>query len=426
MELYFLIITFLVLMAVGIPVAFAIGLSSLGYLLLAGKYPLILIPQRIIVSSDSFVLLAIPYFLLAGFLMEEAGISQRLVNLANVMVRHIRGGLGHVVVVSEMLFSGISGSTAADVSAMTSMLLPGLKKEGYTPEHSVAIISAASSAGMLVPPCINMIILAEIMNISVARLFFAGFLPAIVLSLVIMACIYYQAYRAKTKTERRASLKELWKAMVESIIPLGMPIIIFGGILGGFFSPTEAGAIAVLYAFFFGAFVYRKIKIHTLLHCLLETAVNTGIVLLIIGTASIFSYILAVEGVPKLMYEAVTNFTDSPIVFLLIVTGGLLFIGMLLEGIAAMLIFVPIFLPAIKSLAIDPIHFGIIIITTIGIGLFTPPVGVGLVIGCTVANVKVEPVTVRLWPFLILLIIGDLLLIIFPSISTIVPNLLFD
>src|SRR6185436_15295464 len=268
--------------------------------------------QRMLEGADSFVLLAIPLFILAGALMESGGISARLVDLARALIGHVRGGLGQVVVVSEMLFSGISGSTIADVSAIGSLMVPGLVRAGFTPERAVAIVSAASAMGILVPPCLLMVIIAQIAGLSVGAMFLAGFVPALVLALAIMLLIYVQARRDGLAPAARASLAELGRAARRAVVPLMMPVIIFGAILGGIADPTEAAVLAVIYAFIVGVFIYKEIPWRALPKILVDCAVTSGIVIFMVGAASSFSWLLAVQDVPTDLAAATLGISREP------------------------------------------------------------------------------------------------------------------
>ncbi|MBI2525076.1 MAG: TRAP transporter large permease [Candidatus Rokubacteria bacterium] len=421
MTLLLLGVVFVMLLVLGVPIAFTMGVAAVIAIFLTGTVPLLLIPGRMVAASDSFVLLAIPFFILAGTLMEMSGIAHRLLTLARALVAHLRGGLGMAVVVAEMFFSGISGSTVADVSAISSMLLPSMQRAGYARPHSVAIISAASAMGILIPPCINMIILGELMSLSVAALFFAGFLPAAVLAVLIMGLVYVQARRLDVAREDRATWREFLRAASGAAVPLGLPVIMFGGILGGVFTPTEAGAVAVLYVLVFGVAVYRTITVRDLWHALLDTGVNTGVIMLLIGAASVLSYLLAVQHLPQIIVRAIAGVSSGPWFFLLVTSLVFVFIGSLLEGIPAMMIFVPIFLPVVEELGINPLHYGIVVIAAVGIGLFVPPAGVGLIVGCAVGQVSIDKVSRGMVPFLLVLLLGLGILIFVPTITTVVP-----
>src|SRR5262245_63980139 len=290
---------FLMLLLLGVPVAFAIGAAGLAGLAWSGEFPLIIIMQQIHQSVDSFVLLAIPLFVFAGMLMETGGIAIRLVHLAQALIGWIRGGLAMAVVVAEYIFSGISGSTIADVSAIGGTMIPPMVRAGYRPAQAVSIVAAASAMGILVPPCILMIVLGAIANVSVAALFVAGFVPAVVLALAIMAYIYFDARREGIAPPQQMPIADIREALKRAIIPLGLPAIIFGGILGGVVTPTEAAALAVLYAFVVGVFVYGEIKWKDLPDIMIRSSVVTAAVCFLLAVAAVIAWMLAVAQVPQ-------------------------------------------------------------------------------------------------------------------------------
>jgi C4-dicarboxylate transporter, DctM subunit len=291
----------IILMAINTPISVAIGLACLVYLLARGNIQLVIVPITIIGGMDSFVLLAVPLFVLVGDLMNTGGITERLVTFARALVGHIRGSLGISTVLGEYIFSGISGASVADVSAMGSLLIPAMKRGGYRPEQAVSIVASASAMGMLVPPCIPMVVLANLTNLSVAALFIAGFLPAACMALPLIVLIYIQAVRENIPRERRESAKQVLVAFRRALLPLLTPVIILGGILGGLVTPTEAGMIGVIYALILGVFVYREIKPRDLLPIVVNTASMSGMILLLVGTASLLSWIFAAESVPRLL-----------------------------------------------------------------------------------------------------------------------------
>jgi len=417
------LLTFIITMMFGIPLVFCMGAASIVAILNEQLFPLNLIANRIVYGTDSFVLLAVPLFILAGDLMEFGGIARRLVNLARSLVGHVRGGLGITVVGSEMLFSGISGSTTADVSAMTSMLFPSMKRAGYESGYSIAIISAASGLGILIPPCIVMVVFGAMANVSVVALFLAGFFPAFLLAAIMIVFLYYQACKFGFPCDNKSSWLEKFHAVKDATIPLGMPAIIFGGILGGVFTPTEAAAIAVLYAFIVGVFVYKEIPFKNIPKILVKTCVTTGLIVFLIGMSSIFSYLLAIAKVPNMLGNFILSISQAKWVILLSCCILVFFLSIVIEVLPAGLIVIPIFLPFIDMLGIDRLHFIILVIVSGGLGMFTPPTGVGLSIACSIGKVRMEEAAKPLFPFLFVLFIGVFILIIYPPITTIVPKI---
>ena len=409
----------------GMPIVFSMGIACALFFVLFKKSPPIILHTRMIGGIDSFPLLAVPFFVLAGELLNTGGVTRRLVDLAKVLVGHVRGGLGMVVVLAEYFFSGISGSTVADVSAIGSLLVPGMKRAGYSSEDTVSIISSASAMGILVPPCIPMVVLGGMTGMSVGALFAAGFIPAIVLALCIMALIYFQAVRNNFAVEKRLSLKESQQAIVGAIIPLLCPVIIFAGILSGAATATEISVVAVLYAFIVGVFVYKEIQWSDMIPLLARTVTTTGSVMFLVGFASVLSWIFATNQIPQLVASMVMNISSSPFVFLLLSNVFFILLGAVLEGVPAMLILVPIFMPLSTQLGVDPLHFGILVIASLGIGLFLPPVGMGIFIACTFANIDVGKVFRSFAPFLAALLLGLLIITAVPWLTLVLPRIFF-
>ena len=410
-------------MAINTPISVAIGLSCLVYLLARGNIQLLIAPITIIGGQDSFVLLAVPLFILVGELMNTGGITTRLVDCARALVGHMRGSLGISTVLGEYVFSGISGASVADVSAMGSILIPAMKSGGYRPEQAVSIVASASAMGMLVPPCIPMVVLGNLTNISVAALFIAGFLPAACMALPLISLIYIQAVRENIPRERRQSAKQLLVAFRRALLPLLTPVIILGGILGGLVTPTEAGMIGVIYALILGVFVYREIKPRDLMPILVNTASLSGMILLLVGTASLLSWIFAAESVPRLLASLILHLSNSAAPFLLITIAVFVLFGAFLEGLPALIIFTPILFPIMSNFpAINPVHYGIVMITSLGIGLFLPPMGIGFLIACSLGKVNVETATRAYLPYFIVLLVGALFVAFVPWFTMVLPR----
>lgn len=417
-------VVFVILLLLAVPIAFAVGMAGFAGLWWGGAYPLPIIIQQMFLTADSFVLLAIPLFILAGALMETGGIAVRLVRFAQALVGWIRGGLAMAVVIAEYIFSGISGSTIADVSAIGSTMIPPMMRAGYEPEEAVSVVASASAMGILVPPCILMIIIGAIANVSVAALFAGGFIPALVLALAIMGYIYWRARRGGMGPTQPASLRELGRTFVDALIPLGLPVIIFGGILGGVFTPTEAAAVAVFYAAIVGLFVYQEISWSALPEIFIQSAVVTANVCFLLGTAAVVAWVLAVQQVPALLVEVMTALAAGPVMFLLFTAILFVLLGAVLEGPATVVILLPTFLPVVKQLNIDLIHYSIVVTAAVGIGLFLPPIGVGLFISCGIANIPVDRAVRPMLPYVLFLSLGLLIVILVPWFTLILPRLL--
>ena len=413
------------LITFSMPIVFALGIGCALFLVLFKNYPHQIMHTRMVGGIDSFPLLAVPFFILAGELLNTGGVTTRLVALAKVLVGSIRGGLGMVTVLGEYFFSGISGSTVADVSAIGSVMVPALKKAGYKSDETVSIVSAASAMGMLVPPSIPAVVLGGITGMSVGALFVGGFIPAMVLMACIMVLIYIQAIRSKIPAEKRLPFKEAMKAVVGAIIPLLCPVIIFAGILTGAATPTEIAVIAVLYAFIVGVFVYKEIKWSQIIPILRGTAVTTGSVMLLVGIASALSWILSTNQVPNIVGTAITKISSSPLVFLLLCNLCFIVLGAVLEGVPAMLILVPIFLPYVDKLGINQIHFGILCIACLGIGIFLPPIGMGMFIACNFAQIDVGKMFRSFAPYLVVFLIGLFIITSVPWFTLVLVKIFF-
>ncbi|HKA41610.1 MAG TPA: TRAP transporter large permease [Burkholderiales bacterium] len=417
------IVVFLLLLVAGAPIAVAVAAAGIAGAVQAAPMPLATTVNIVLHQLDSFVLLAVPLFVLAGVLMDTGGIARRLVDLAVALVGWIRGGLGMAVVVAEYIFSGISGSTIADVSAVAATTVPSMVRAGYSREHAVAVVSAASAMGILVPPCILMIVMGSLGSLSVAALFMAGFLPAVVLALPIMGYIYATAARSGMVPSARPNARELGTAFRRALIPLGMPVIIIGGIRIGVVTPTEAAVVAVLYAAAVGLFVYKEISWRQLPEILVQSCAITGVIGLLLGAAGVVAWFLAVQQLPAVLIEAMSAVPGGAVVFLALTAMLFIFFGAVVEGLPAVVILLPSLLPVVKQLGIDPIHYSIVIIAAVGIGLFVPPVGVGLFIACGVGNISVDRATRTVLPYIAVLCAGLAVLIAVPWFSLVLPRL---
>ena len=420
-----LLVLFFLLLSLNVPIAFALGGASILSLWLFGSVPLAIIPQQILAGTDSFPMLAVPLFILSGALMDIGGISDRLVRLAKVLVGHFRGGLGMVVVVAEIFFSDISGSTSADTAAIGGIMIPQLVKDGYSARRATAITAAACGMGMLVPPCITMVIYGVVGGVSIGELFAAGFIPAFLMAFALMIQIYFQAVQAGRKPGRRAPFAEIWDAGKDSVLALMMAVIIFGGILGGIFTPTEAAAVAVLYAILIGMLVYRQVSLQTLFDKLVETGKISGMVLLLVGTAHSFSWILSREQVPQMIAQWMLSMGGGKYLYILLTILVFLPLGAILEGVPAVILLTPIMLPIARNLGIDPVHYGIVIVACQGISVFTPPVGVSLFVACSIGKVTVTEVGKPLLPYLAVMALVLLVIAYLPEISLLLPKLIF-
>ena len=423
---YILMASFFILLAINVPVAFCMSLACIFALLWKGTIPISTVTMKFYSGIDTFPFLAIPLFILAGGLMEHGGISQRLVRFARNLVGHIKGGLGIVVVVSEIFFSGISGSSIADASAIGSLLLPSMVRAGYSPPRASSIIAAATGMGILIPPCLNMVVLGAMANISIAGLFMGGFLPGFLMALTLMIMIYIQSSRGilPGPDQRRATLHAVMVTFKESIIPLMMPVIIFGGIFGGIFTATEAASVASVYAFIVSVFVYKEVKARHIYRIVVETAVMTGVVCLLVGAATSFSWILVSHQVPRMIGDFISSLGGGRMVFLLFSIAIFFVFGAILDGLPAILIFFPIFYPIAQSLGLHPYHFGVLVIAVVGVSVVVPPIGLCLVIICSLAKIRLSDTIQPLMPYIAILIIDSIVIAFWPWLVTFLPILL--
>ena len=423
--IWVMIALFFALILLGVPIVFCMAVASL-FGLLVFDIPLMMIIQKIHSGMDSFPYLAIPFFVLAGSLMETGGISLRMVNLAKAMVGHIKGGLGLVVIVAEMLFSGISGSSIADASAIGSVMIPPMKKSGYSTEHTVSIIAAASGAGILIPPCLVMIVMATIADQSVAALFFGGFLPGIFLCMSLMALIYYQAHKgALPGGDSTFSFRLVMTTFWHAIVPLMMAVIIFGGILAGVATATEVAVLGVMYALIVSIMLYKEMSLADLPKILVDTVVITASVLFLLGVSACFTYILATQQVPQMVKSLVLSVTENRYVFLLLTTLIFIISTAVLDGLPALLIFFPIFYPISNQLGIHPLQFTLLAVACNGIGVVVPPIGVLLMIVCGIAKAPISSVLRTMIPYVAVLIISLTVIMFIPWIILVIPRMIW-
>lgn len=424
MELVVLFGCFVVLLALGVPVAFCLGLSALATLFYL-DIPLIVAFQRMAAGIDVFALLAIPFFIFAGELMNQSGIAAKLVRLAESMLGRARGGLGQVSVLSCMMFGAVSGSAVASVSAMGSALTPIMSEKGYSRDFAVNVTATGSATGLLIPPSHNMIIysIAAGGSVSIVSLFLAGLLPGILLGLALMAATWLVAVRRGYPGGAFPGWRQLFVAFVQALPGLLSAIIIVGGILSGIFTATESSAIAVVYTVVIAAFVYRSLNWSKFVTATRNAVRTTAIVMLIIAAASAFGWLMAVAEVPLRMSEALLGISENPLVLFLIINLILLMLGTFMDMAPLIIITTPIFLPVATQLGMDPVQFGVVMILNLGIGLVTPPVGAVLFVGCAVGGITIEKSLRSIWPFYCAMLVVLLLVTAIPSISLALPGL---
>lgn len=414
-------VSFFAIMLIGAPIMTALGLSA-AMALQSGDKSLLIVAQMAFQSLDSFSLMAVPFFILAGHLMQSGGVARRLVQLANACVGWIRGGLGAVAVLTSLLFATVSGSSSATTAAIGSVLIPEMEKKGYPRSFAASIAASSGELGAIIPPSIPMVVYALTANVSVGALFIAGILPGLLIALSLILTVCVIASIKGCDEVRTVSLKDWAKgvgvALRDATLALMMPVIILGGIYGGLFTPTEASCVAVLYGLALGMSVYKEITLGNLLGIFGRAAVMSAIILLIVAFAAVFAYLLTINQVPQRVAAMLGSVTTSPIAFLLLVNGMLFIVGMFIEALAAILIIVPILAPISVSFGIDPFHFGMIVITNLAVGMVTPPVGVNLFVVCEVAQLKMHELARYLIVFLAVLIIDILIISYIPAIST--------
>ncbi|MFS0749380.1 TRAP transporter large permease [Oceanobacillus sp. 1P07AA] len=413
---------FLILIAFGVPIAFSLVLSSLAYLLIAGV-PLTVIPQTLFAGLDSFVMLAIPAFILAGNLMNAGGITNRIIDFANAVVGHIRGGLGLTNVASSLGFAGISGTALSDTASIGSVMIPAMKKQGYGAGFSAAVTSISSTVGPMLPPSLPMIIIGTLASISIGDLFLAGAIPGVLLALGFLLVTYIISVKRQYPKGERQTIAVVGKTFIGAFWALLMVVIILWGILGGYFTPTEAAVVCVVYAFIVGKFVYKELDLKQVPAILLTTLRSTASILLLVGFANTFGWILVSEGVPLLIADGILSVSENPIFVTLLIILLLLMVGMFMETIAALVILFPVLLPVAESIGMDPIHFGVVMVLSLMIGLSTPPVGVCLFVASTFAKVPITKTVKELLPFFGIAILVLVIVAFVPSLSLYLPSL---
>jgi tripartite ATP-independent transporter DctM subunit len=416
----FLIVIMLALFALSVPIAFALGIAALPFFL-ERRLPLIAIPQVIFDSMDSFVLLAVPLYVLAGRLMMTGGVARRLVEFAVSLVGFLRGGLAAATVLTSMLFATISGSSAATAAAIGSTLIPEMERKKYPRPFAAAVVASSGELGVIIPPSVPMVIYAVITGVSITDLFIAGIMPGIMIGLSLILTIVVVSsirnYGEREPFQLKPYVANIGVATKRAALSLVMPFIILGGIYGGVFTPTEAAVVAVAYALFLGCVVYREIPLKALPRIFAESAFTSSIVMIIVGFAFVFAYALALMQAPQQVAAAIRGVSSDPMVFLLLVNLFLFVVGMFMETFAAIIILAPVLAPVAQQLGIDPVHFGLIMIVNLAIGMVTPPVGVNLFVACGIANITMEQLMRPLLVFLVVLVINMFIITYVPWLS---------
>ncbi|MDO7594865.1 MAG: TRAP transporter large permease subunit [Burkholderiaceae bacterium] len=420
-----LFITLFACMAIGMPVAVSLGLSSLLTIFFFSQDSLASMSIKLFETSEHYTLMAIPFFILAGNLMSTGGVAKRMVRFAIAAVGHLRGGLAIASVLACMLFAAVSGSSPATVVAIGSIVIAGMLKNGYTKEFAAGVICNAGTLGILIPPSIVMVVYAAVTEVSVGRMFMAGVVPGLMLGLMLMAAVWWRAGKLQLTPPPKASLGEVLRALVDSFWGLALLVIIMGGIYGGIFTPTEAAAVSAVYAMFIAVFVYKDLKLSDLPHVFLESSKTTVMLMFIVANALLFAHVLTTERIPQSIAEHILAVGMEPWMFLLVVNVLLLIAGNFMEPTGIILILAPILFPIGTALGIDPIHLGIIMVVNMEIGMVTPPVGLNLFVTSGVTGMNLMQVTKAALPWLGVLLIFLVMVTYIPFISLGLPNYVF-
>ncbi len=423
--IWILFIVFFALLFLGFPIAFALGISVLSYLLIA-DISLTIIPLKMYSGIDVFVLLSIPGFILAGNLMNHCGMTDRIIAFCNHIVGHVRGGLGLANIGASMIFAGISGTAVADTASIGSVMIPAMKKEGYEADYSCAVTASSSTVGPIIPPSLPMIIAGSLTGLSIGKLFLAGAIPGLLLATGLMITSFVISKKRSHPKRLKSTFKKIGGGFVDAFWAIMMTFLILFGIVGGVFTPTEASIVAVLYALFVGLFFYKSIRLRDLKKIIIESAGTTASLMILVGFANLFGWILVSEQIPQQLAESMLGFTTNKWVILLLINVLLLFVGTFMETIASLLILFPILLKVAMAVDVDPIQFAVIAVLNLIIGLNTPPVGVCLFVASSIGKVPVEKIARAGFPFLIVSLIVLFLVTYIPQISLFLPELFMD
>ena len=405
------------------PIAFAVGIASLVYYVIDGT-SLMVLPQAMTGAVDSFPLLCIPLFMFVGFIMNMSGVTKRIFNFASSLVGHLPGGLGHVNIVASIIFAGMSGSATADAAGLGAIEIQAMREEGFDDDFSAAVTASSSTIGPIIPPSMPMVIYGAIVGVSIGRLFLAGLLPGILMGISLMVMVYIISRKRNYPIRKRATLKDVVKSFISAFFPILTPVILLGGIVFGIFTPTEAAGVAAIYALFLGAVIYRQLNFKGILELCVDVAEITGTTLLILSTAYLVVWVITVNNVPGILLNILINMNLGKNIFLLAINLFLLFLGMFTTIAPSVILFGPLLTPVVIAMGIDPVHFGVIFVLNLMIGLLTPPVGPCLYIMSSLTNLSLERVVRATMPFLIPLIIVLLIITYFPVFSLWLPTLL--
>lgn len=415
------ILTFLI---AGLPIGIIMLIITMVFIWVSKNIPMLIVPQRLIQGIDNFSLLAIPFFMLAGELMNLGGITQRCVNFASSLVGHLRGGLAHVAVVVNMIMAGMSGSALADVSGTGSVLIPAMKKKGYDKGFACSLIGAAGTIGSIIPPSIAFVIYGVLGGVSIAKLYLAGLIPGILMGLFLMAASYIVSKKRGYPREEKPTLRVFYKSFKEAILAIILPIILMGGILSGVFTATEASVVAVVYAFLIGWLYYRELDFNRMRVILSNVAVKIASVMFIIGAASGISWLIAREQITSTMINYLRSLATTPGILLLLINIALLILGCIMETLSIAIIMIPLVVPLVVSFGIDPIQYGVVQTLNLQIGLITPPIGLSMFLVCKIGDISIKEFVLEVYPFLIALLSTLFLITYIPALTLFIPNLL--
>ncbi len=416
--------SFVIFLILNTPVGIALGIASICTIIYSGDLLVSYLSQSLVTATDSFPLMAIPFFILAGDLMGKGGISKRLIDVASVFVGRHTGGLAIVTIIVCMFFAAISGSGPATVAAIGGIMIPAMINKGYDKNFSSGLNATAGSIGVIIPPSIPMVMYGVSTSVSISTMFLAGFVPGALIGTILIVYSYFTSRKMGYKGDQVVySAREKWNAVYEAKWSLLVPVIILGGIYGGIFTPTEAAAVAVIYGFVIGVFVHKDLKLSELPEVIASSALTTATVMIIVGTATTFGRILTLEQIPIMIANAISSFSSNPYIVLFLINILLLFVGCFMDTTAAIIILSPILLPVALAIGVDPIHFGIIMVTNLAIGFITPPLGVNLFVACGVAKSPLEDVVKGVIPFFVCMLVALTLITVFPEISLTLPRL---
>ena len=412
-----LILSLFFLFVINTPIAIAIGTASLAAIAVQGDFSLMVVIQRMVAGTDSFHLMAVPLFMYAGTIMEKGGMSQRLIDFANALTGWLPGGLAAVSIVSAMFFAGISGSAAADAAAVGAILIPAMKRSGYPSDFSAAVQAAGGSLGVVIPPSIPMIIFGFLTGASISRLFAAGILPGLLIAISLIAVATFISWKNGFAPENQFSWQNLVRTGKDALLALGAPVIILGGILSGVFTATESAAVAVVYALFVSMVVYRQIRFKDIVPIFGQAGITSAIVMFIISTAYVFSWIAAIENIPDALAGGLLSITDNPVYLLLLINLVLLITGVFVETTASLILLVPMITAMVPNLGIDPVQLGVIVVANLAIGMLTPPMGICLIVSSSISGESIGAVSRRVVPFLLVLIVDLALITFYPPLT---------